>query len=500
MKLKPFRLFAAVFATSAVISSATAADLTWIDTNANNAWNLTELNWNPGPVAWTDSNNAIFGGTAEVVTLGAAISAGAVTVNTTGYTLALANNTLAATSLNYGGAAAGALTLTGGLGTTNAMNVVTLNAAGSGWASGTSLNLTGNGNPAAGSSTENGKLLKLVFGNISALGSAELKVQHAMIQAGAAGMILTNPISVQTGSLYFGGENDFAFSGLLKQNLNASRTVGVWEGSTGPRTITLGNMDSNGTGSFNFEARGATPATPNPGGGFIVNGAITGVGGITTVSNIAFVGNTVTLNGTNTYTGKTDHFSGTIAVSSTGSITATSGVEVRTTAVMTNAGSITATGALTLNGNGPTGGTLSTSGTASFATAGLNGNLNLSGGSMTVSGQFNVGENAGNYGVINQSAGTMDLTTATADGIRIGHWTTTANTSAYNLSGGTLNALNRSYNNGWDGNALLAISGGTANLKGLANGASGHGGNANTVSLTGGRLNIGSSGISQNGS
>ena len=121
MKYNPFSLFAVILATSAVVSSASAANLTWIDTNTNNAWNLTELNWNPGPVAWTDSNNAIFAGTAETVALETAISAGALTVNTTGYTLALANNTLAASSLNYGGAVAGTFTLEGGTGTTNAM-------------------------------------------------------------------------------------------------------------------------------------------------------------------------------------------------------------------------------------------------------------------------------------------------------------------------------------------------------------------------------------------
>jgi hypothetical protein len=232
-------------------------------------WTVGAPGWENGTSAqnWATGNDALLDGTAGTVTLGGAISASNVAVNTTGYTLALANNTLTTGSLNYGGLAGGSLILTGTAGTTNTQNVVTLDGAGTGWVSGTLVNLTGSSNPAAATATQNGPLLKLVFGNASALGSAELKVKHAMIQTGSAGMTIANAITTSGGSLYFGGGYDFTVSGLIKNDSTGARTLGLWEGAGGSRTITLDNLDTNGQ-NVNFEARGATPATPNTGGGF----------------------------------------------------------------------------------------------------------------------------------------------------------------------------------------------------------------------------------------
>ncbi len=354
MKHNPFSYFAAALAASALLSSARAgvvSTLYWDDgavvangvsAGGSGAWTIGAPGWEDGVTAqnWADGSAANLGGTAGTLTLGGPISAAGVTVNTTGYTLALANNTLATASLNYGGPAAGTLTVTGGNGTTSAQNTLTVSGSGTGWTPGTSVNLTGSGNPAVGS-TQNGPLLKLVLGNPAALGSAELKVRHAMIQTGSAGMTVTNDITNAGASLYFGGEFDFTVSGLIRGDVNNNRTIGVWSGSNGSRTITLGNLDTVGTGTLNFEARGG--AVPNPGGGFIVNGVISGAGGVSTVGTGQFAGNILTLNGANTYTGATTMLSGRLQLN--GSLT--SPVSVSSPASISGPGSTT--GLLTFN-------------------------------------------------------------------------------------------------------------------------------------------------------
>ena len=73
-----------------------AADQTWINANANNDWNTTSAtNWDAG-VAWTQGNNAIFGGTGETVTLTEAISAGGLTFGASNYIIS--GNTLTLTT------------------------------------------------------------------------------------------------------------------------------------------------------------------------------------------------------------------------------------------------------------------------------------------------------------------------------------------------------------------------------------------------------------------
>lgn len=67
-------------ATLLLATAAFAADQTWDQANADNNWNTTSTNWTGG-VTWTQGNNAIFGGTAETVTLTAPIVAGGLTAN-----------------------------------------------------------------------------------------------------------------------------------------------------------------------------------------------------------------------------------------------------------------------------------------------------------------------------------------------------------------------------------------------------------------------------------
>ena len=88
-QLTPRLLLAAALLPAAASSAATQ---TWDDPNSANTWDTTTLNWDAGTVAWTNGNDAIFGGTGETVTLGAGITAGSLTFNSTGYTIS--SNTL----------------------------------------------------------------------------------------------------------------------------------------------------------------------------------------------------------------------------------------------------------------------------------------------------------------------------------------------------------------------------------------------------------------------
>jgi len=117
--------------------------------------------------------------------------------------------------------------------------------------------------------------------------------------------------------------------------------------------------------------------------------------------------------------------------------------------------------------------------------------------SLTVSGWFLLGNQRNQSGTFNQSGGTVNLTSSTPVGnekgeIRIGHWDSN---SSYNLSGGTLSALNADITLSWDGHGTLAVSGGTANLRGVKF-CTGNKSRTGTLNLSGtGILNIGAGGL-----
>ena len=85
----------------ACASAAIAANQTWLDANANNNWNSTDANWT-GPLAWTDGNNAIFGGTGESVTVTAPTSVGTITFNSAAYAIGGSALTLGTGTINTG--------------------------------------------------------------------------------------------------------------------------------------------------------------------------------------------------------------------------------------------------------------------------------------------------------------------------------------------------------------------------------------------------------------
>jgi fibronectin-binding autotransporter adhesin len=125
--------------------------------------------------------------------------------------------------------------------------------------------------------------------------------------------------------------------------------------------------------------------------------------------------------------------------------------------------------------------------------------LNMTGGTLNIANSFGVGEDPTDSGTVNHSAGTINFNgTGTGDstGFRIGHWP--SQTSVYNLSGtGVLNSPNAEMTLGWDGNGSFLQTGGTASVRGIrvTRGA----GRTGTLNLSGGTLNVGSSGIYSGG-
>ncbi|GAA5140359.1 hypothetical protein GCM10023213_22850 [Prosthecobacter algae] len=68
-----------------------AADQNWIPANLNNDWSLTAPNWDAA-LPWTNGNNAIFGGTGEIVEIASDLTVGNLTFNSNGYIIADANS------------------------------------------------------------------------------------------------------------------------------------------------------------------------------------------------------------------------------------------------------------------------------------------------------------------------------------------------------------------------------------------------------------------------
>ena len=114
--------------------------------------------------------------------------------------------------------------------------------------------------------------------------------------------------------------------------------------------------------------------------------------------------------------------------------------------------------------------------------------------SLTVAGNFFLGDSINNPGTVLQYGGEVNLNGA----VRIAHWPNWVGTrSTYTISGGVLNVTNNSLILGWDGQGDLNVNGGTVNAKGIRYGWGSNGGRAGILTLAGGILNIGSSGMSQ---
>lgn len=180
---------------------------------------------------------------------------------------------------------------------------------------------------------------------------------------------------------------------------------------------------------------------------------------------------------------------------------------------ITGPGNFTVTGTATLNGGVSnsgsqevivqSGGDLTVSGGTSNITQLrlMASTLGLSGTAVVNATRLVTCDAASTTSVVNQSGGTLNITgtdntNTTSSSFLVGHWSGTT-TSSYNLSGGTINSTATLMSFGWDAPTVnFNQSGGTFNLLGinLANSRS----NSAAYNLTGGRLNLGASGITTN--
>jgi fibronectin-binding autotransporter adhesin len=334
MKLKRTNLFLLAAATLVVTSSVHAAvDQTWLDANVDNTWSTGAANWgtSPGSV-WTNTNNAIFGGTGETVTATGTPTFTNLTVNgnyTISGTTGLAANSIITVASTKTAIMSGAISGTGFSLAKSGAGALTLSSANT-YSGGTTLQ--------AGTVT---------VGNAAAFGSGAISVTGNSKITWGAGVNLANNVSIASGttltvdnaSFHFG-----AFSGVISGdgNLTAVSNLRL----TGNNTF-KGNFTANSNGyitaindasfgdstnSITFQAGslstyqagaavnltrniiitgGAIGLDVTSGFNMTLGGVISGTGGLNKMS-----GDMATLSGLNTYTGKTAVGGGALSINS----------------------------------------------------------------------------------------------------------------------------------------------------------------------------------------
>ncbi len=437
MKSNPFSLFAALLATSAVISTANAANLTWDSTGLNptaplngaGTWETTNAFWSNGTTdsIWNNAANdtAVFGGgtstgTAGVVTLGPGITAGGLTFNLTGYSVT-------GDTLTFAGASS-AISLATGTTSTITSKISGASPLAISAVAGTPTLILNNLNTGVGLDNDYSAGTTINTGVTLQLGSGS-----GTTATGTYTTLGTGAVTINTG-------------GFLK----------MWTGSAIGNTFTYANTINLNGGSLNSQD-----------GNYIFTGPITlGVGTTSAIRS--------------QYNNKTVTLSGGITGSATAKLTLGN--------VGTGATNMSVSGTNTVGSLGINGGVALTIGGGTLTIA----NDFFLGNNVT-------GTGAGNA-IVNQTGGTVTVSKAASgfgSGFDIAYQ---AGTSSYNLSGGILSVLNSETIISTGGSSLgtLAVSGtGVANLKGLKLTASVSG--QGTINLTSGRLNVGSSGIVDGG-
>lgn len=283
----------------------------------------------------------------------------------------------------------------------------------------------------------------------------------------------------------------------IKSNSNALGSATLAVGGN----ATLASQSGSSALTFSNNATIAGTSTLSVDAGYAAitwNGNITGTGTkvATSSSGTLTLGGTVNM-GSNT-TGTVSVDSGaTLVLSSTASVTAGT-VSNTSTGILNINGAAIDTSTLRLSNNG----TINfNSGTATVATVALNnqsGNLNIAGGTLNA-GYFSIGDAGSASGRITQTGGTVNVTGAS--GMRIGHWDNGSNAgSVYNISGGLLDASSTVINVGWDGAGTLNVSGtGVVKTGRLYVDAAGSDKPGIVNLQTGGRIEVGGSGTSNDG-
>ncbi len=525
MKSKPFSLFAALLATTALISTASAANLTWDSTGLNptaplngaGAWDTTSAFWSNGTTdsIWNNaaSDTAVFGGgtstgTAGTVTLATGITAGGLTFNLGGYTITADTLTLGGTPVIDTGANAatinsalagsagftknggGALTLGGAntaltgqivvsTGTLKAANATALGAGGAANETVVQTGATLDINAQALTVTEIVNIAGTGVGGLGALinsgGQQQNALNHVTLTADAT-VGGTGRFDLRSGTaptldlagftLTKIGANQFSIVGANVTSGNIAinvGTLGIEAGSTVTGTGTISIASAGTLGLY-----GVANITRN----------ITSNGG--TINNLglaATVASNIALTGTTTLVGTATTYNGAI---SGGNLTV--GTGTATAVTIGSTGSVT-TGTLLL-GAGNAGNTFTVAASGVVNAASVN---NAWGTDVTVNGAINV---TGTYNISTNAARILAGTgTITAASFTTGNSATVVNYS--------LNAMNltNSMTLGGSGSISFNQSAGTINTAGLALNNSG----TNTYALTGGRINIGASGVTGSG-
>lgn len=162
---------------------------------------------------------------------------------------------------------------------------------------------TGNTSPTLDATANSGGTI--IIGHSEAFGRGTLRARGAQIRAAVPGLVVTNDVSLEYGSLRFNGEHDLTFSGPMMNNTagqnrdiaNYSRTRTL--SLTGPVSI-LTNTFINIVGINNAPANGTTALLgPVEGPGYIV-------------VNDAFGNGLLILGGANTFTGRAELGNGTV--------------------------------------------------------------------------------------------------------------------------------------------------------------------------------------------
>ncbi|HEY8993364.1 MAG TPA: autotransporter-associated beta strand repeat-containing protein [Lacunisphaera sp.] len=300
-------------AVAGVFSSAEAATQTWSGTNSG-VWDLSELNWDSGTAAWTNSNDALFSGTpTNNVTTATGLTIGTITLD---------NTFTGSVTMTGGNTVSGATTISGG--------TLNLNAATGLGASAITVNSGGTLaiNPGTGNSTVNN--------NISGAG-----LVTAQDPAGAGGNTLqlggiysgfTGTLNILAGASNFGKVN---FSNTTQASvMSSSATIQVQSGATlylnktnlnyGAKVELFGAGNSENLGALRLEndviqsgsvtLKGNSVIGVNGGTDGTISGAIGESGGS---FGFTKVGNrTLNLTGSNSYTGATTINAGTLSASS----------------------------------------------------------------------------------------------------------------------------------------------------------------------------------------
>lgn len=454
-------------------SSASADTLTWKTTTGT--WDLSALNWDPGPVAWTQTgttsplHDAIFGGTDGTYTVtlaGSQIAASNLTFNNSGYTLSGTSLFLGSGTVTVASGKAATIGSvirgTSGLAKEGA-GTLALSAANtfSGGVKVTAGTLLVGNKDAFGAN-----LVDINGGNVGSSAATALNITSgsfrfsndftAAIDAGgqvtlSAPMTLANgtrTITVSSGqgfNLYGGISDDGNGYGLVKTGGSLMRLGGVntYTGDTrvNQGTVTIWNnlavqystLDTDGAGGFNIT--GANGSTTPTIGGFkgsknqaigntVVSVSLNPAAGVSNTYSGVLSGSTsiIKINagtqvfaGANTYTGTTDIRAGTLQIGNAG----TAGALSPSSAITGSTG-----GTLTFNrSNQVTQGTdfnsvisgglgVTQLGTGALILNGLN---TYSGGTRINAGTVRAGGTSafGSGGIILSSGATLDLNNLT---------------------------------------------------------------------------------------